>query len=100
MDKERYRSTRDYRDRDSSADRSPEREAGRRHRNGDSKRRDSDHHLSSRRDDREDERDRARERRRSVEPQEPRPGLSTGDPKSLFSSVLQYEYDMCQAHMH
>lgn len=67
MDKERYRSTRDYRDRDSSADRSPEREAGRRHRNGDSKRRDSDHHLSSRRDDREDERDRARERRRSVE---------------------------------
>ncbi|CAN7093984.1 unnamed protein product [Brassica rapa subsp. narinosa] len=67
MDKERYRSTRDDRDRDSSADRSPEREAGRRHRDGDSKRRDSDHHRSSRREDREDERDRARERRRSVE---------------------------------
>ncbi|RID46309.1 hypothetical protein BRARA_I02981 [Brassica rapa] len=67
MDKERYRSTRDDRDRDSSADRSPEREAGRRHRDGDSKRRDSDHHRSSRREDREDERDRTRERRRSVE---------------------------------
>ncbi|CAF1928482.1 hypothetical protein F2Q70_00012610 [Brassica cretica] len=67
MDKERYRSNRDDRDRDSSADRSPEREAGRRHRDGDSKRRDSDHHRSSRREDREDERDRARDRRRSVE---------------------------------
>ncbi|CAH8301081.1 unnamed protein product [Eruca vesicaria subsp. sativa] len=70
MDKERHsRTNRD--DRDSSADRSPEREAGRRHRDGDSKRRDSDHHRSSRRDDREDERDRAkdrgRDRGRSVE---------------------------------
>ncbi|KAF8055027.1 hypothetical protein N665_1305s0014 [Sinapis alba] len=71
MDKHRYsRSNRDDcdRDRDSSVDRSPEREGTRRHqirdRDGDddSKRRDSNHYRSSRRDDREDERDRARER--------------------------------------
>ncbi|CAN8313446.1 unnamed protein product [Cochlearia groenlandica] len=80
MDKERYsRSNRDDRDYDSSSDHSPEREAARRHhhhhhrdRDGDSKRRDSDHHRSSRRDDdRDDERertkDRARDRARSVE---------------------------------
>uniref|UniRef100_A0A1J3JCN3 U4/U6 small nuclear ribonucleoprotein Prp3 n=1 Tax=Noccaea caerulescens TaxID=107243 RepID=A0A1J3JCN3_NOCCA len=76
MDKERHsRSSRDDRDRDSSADHSPERDGGRRHqvrdRDGDSKRRDSDHYRSSRRDEREDERDRTknrtRERERSVE---------------------------------
>ncbi|KAG2269723.1 hypothetical protein Bca4012_062736 [Brassica carinata] len=67
MDKERY-SRSSNRDRDSSADRSPERESGRRHRDGDSKRRDSDHHRSSRREDERDRaKDRARDRGRSVE---------------------------------
>lgn len=72
MDKERYsRSSRDDRDRDSSADRSPEREATRRHqvrdRDGDSRRRDSDRYRSSSRryDREEDERDRARDREES-----------------------------------
>ncbi|CAA7015683.1 unnamed protein product [Microthlaspi erraticum] len=69
MDKERHsRSSRDDRDRDSSAGHSPEREGGRRHqvrdRDGDSKRRDSDHYRSSRRDEREDERDRTKDRAR------------------------------------
>lgn len=70
--KERYsRSSRDDRDRDSSADRSPEREATRRHqvrdRDGDSRRRDSDRYRSSSRryDREEDERDRARDREES-----------------------------------
>lgn len=70
MANERYsRSNRD--DRDSSVDRSPEREG--RHRNqvrdrdGDSKRRDSDHYRPSRRDDREEERDRGKDRARDRE---------------------------------
>ncbi|KAF3509378.1 hypothetical protein F2Q69_00008173 [Brassica cretica] len=72
MANERYsRSNRDDRDRDSSVDRSPEREG--RHRNqvrdrdGDSKRRDSDHYRPSRRDDREEERDRGKDRARDRE---------------------------------
>lgn len=73
MANERYsRSNRDDRDRDSSVDRSPEREGGHRNqvrdRDGDSNRRDSDHYRSSsRRDDREEERDRGKDRARDRE---------------------------------
>uniref|UniRef100_M4D354 Uncharacterized protein n=1 Tax=Brassica campestris TaxID=3711 RepID=M4D354_BRACM len=72
MANERYsRSNRDDRDRDSSVDRSPEREGGHRNqvrdRDGDSKRRDSDHYRPSRRDDREEERDSGKDRGRDRE---------------------------------
>ncbi|KAG5390420.1 hypothetical protein IGI04_031961 [Brassica rapa subsp. trilocularis] len=72
MANERYsRSNRDDRDRDSSVDRSPEREGGHRnqvrYRDGDSKRRDSDHYRPSRRDDREEERDSGKDRGRDRE---------------------------------
>ncbi|CAH8349870.1 unnamed protein product [Eruca vesicaria subsp. sativa] len=69
MENERY--SRSHRnDRDSSVDRSPEREGSRRRhqirdRDGDSKRHDSDHHRSSsRHEDREDERYRTKDRDR------------------------------------